>query len=741
VSGIDLAFNMLGPQGALPMSKLMSALTIGNGSRGRRRGKSARRAWCPDAVLSLEDRRLMTVVLYPLYGPEPMTQHGGAELSSVPVFLIFRGSQWTAANEQPYVDATNKLFSSGYLNVLKQYGSDGLAHLAGPIWTNSNAVSDATDGLVQGTIDSAVFGSGAVLPEPNSLPNKPVYVVVTQMAKNSDNPKDTAYNSVYTHHSGFLGLSTQDVPFIWDGCNLASPSGFPSVDAYTKLLSHEMAEIMSDYNNGGYEFAGDQIGDNDGNNYSYRMSNGVLVQPVWSMNDQGWAVYDNNPWTVALDTSNAALFVRGDNAGVSNDTLVVNQDGNNNVTLTFNGQNVNYAINNLRYGFGYTTINVDLKGGTNSFQVQSLNAKSNLLLQNSSPSGSDAVTFGNGTLGNGIRGRVSIADSDADIVVDDSKDTVGRSYKVDGTSLSSSTSGLITFAIGYSGRTGTARSVRINEGTGYDTTEVVNTNAATSVTIDTGAGGNNTYVDATSGPLLITTIKGTDTVTVGSNGNLSAIAGLVTVSNGSGQTDLRVNDGTDTQANQSFGITGNAVTYQGRAVVNYSLIGPGAGSKLTLTEGNAKTIVSVDGTAKNVQTWVDIGSGTNTVNINATSSDFYVLGGNHSQDYVNVGNGSLASIGGLVNVTNSSGTSNVTIDDHADRTARRFVIQSDKVSAQGLPTVNLQGNISMVRVIDGGVPSTFEVDGLPAGQVTLYMNKTDNVTGPAFNKVSRSNKF
>src|SRR4051794_22191867 len=54
-------------------------------------------------------------------------------------------------------------------------------------------------------------------------------------------------------------------------------------DRYSDILSHELAEIKTDYNGGGVEVSPgasdeNQIGDGEGVGYGYRLNSGILVQ-------------------------------------------------------------------------------------------------------------------------------------------------------------------------------------------------------------------------------------------------------------------------------------------------------------------------------------------------------------------------------------------------------------------------------------------------------------------------------
>src|SRR5207248_8875365 len=100
------------------------------------------------------------------------------------------------------------------------------------------------------------------------------------------------------------------MPEIWVSTNTNS-NGTINTDQFSTYLSHEVAEIMSDLGDGGYKVnpgaswpgggSGNQIGDYEGNAYSWRQANGTVVQPYWSKNNNAWLVPDGKSQTLSLN--------------------------------------------------------------------------------------------------------------------------------------------------------------------------------------------------------------------------------------------------------------------------------------------------------------------------------------------------------------------------------------------------------------------------------------------------------
>ncbi len=255
------------------------------------------------------------------------------------------------------------------------------------------------------------------------------------------------------------------------------------------------------------------------------------------------------------------------------------------------------------------------------------------------------------------------------------------------------------------------------------------------------------------------TTPSNDTVTVGSNGSLANIGGTVNVSNSSGQTRLDVEDNGDTSA-RSVGVTANAVTFSNLGQVNYSgatTASSGAIVGVTSLEvdgGQGGDTYNVNSTAANTPltlvTAAPGGSSVNTVYIKGSQSAVTV--NSSGNDNVVVGNaGSLAGIGGPVNVSNTSGQDKLTIDDSNDNYARSIDISSNAVKFAATasdpavtinysPAVTLNNGqmlgVSQLTLWDAAGANQIEVDSVGANTpTTIEGDYFDTLTGAAANQV------
>jgi hypothetical protein len=171
-------------------------------------------------------------------------------------------------------------------------------------------------------------------------------------------------------------------------------------------------------------------------------------------------------------------------------------------------------------------------------------------------------------------------------------------------------------------------------------------------------------------------------------------------------------------------------------------------SSLTLDE-SAASYLDVESTNVDVPASVHGGLTSSTVQLDGTGGAFSFVGASPS-DHVIIGNGSLSSIAGPVNISNNSPTgTSVTVDDHNDLATRQFVINSSSISGSGLPTINYSGVVKSLYIEDGIPPlsspaNTLEFDSLPTGltatTATALVNSRDSITGAAKNSVRRINR-
>jgi hypothetical protein len=294
------------------------------------------------------------------------------------------------------------------------------------------------------------------------------------------------------------------------------------------------------------------------------------------------------------------------------------------------------------------------------------------------------------------------------------------------------------------------------------------TNAATikAINVNTGGGTNQVNVAAVPVGVTLNVNSGSlgqqasnDTVTIGSGGSLAGIAGTVNVANASGKTQLIVEDTNDTSG-RSVQVTNNAVKFAGLAQVNYTGASPNASgvmlgvTSLVVDGGSGNNTFTVSSTAVNTPLTLNTGPfasrGTNNVYINGSSSAVSVE--SYGNDFVSVGNaGSLAGIGGPVNVSNGSGQDTLVIDDSNDSRGRSIDISSNAVKfaaagSEPAVTINYTPNqknsngqmvgIKQLTIWDAKAANQVQVDSVGANTDTIIEADTrDTLTGAAAGKV------
>jgi hypothetical protein len=230
-----------------------------------------------------------------------------------------------------------------------------------------------------------------------------------------------------------------------------------------------------------------------------------------------------------------------------------------------------------------------------------------------------------------------------------------------------------------------------------------------------------------SGGSVAISCTGSDSVSIGNSGSLANVGGTISVS---GAKSLLIDDASDTSAN-GFTLTNNAyndyyVTF-GNTYIFYDTLG-----SLTLSGGPGGNTFEVDGTAAPVT--LNTGGGTNSVYLGGASAAVNIVDqATQGIDAVKIGtNGTLSSIAGAVNISQTSGSQAaiaLTIEDQDDMSSRTFDITSNKVSVSGLPmTINFQGvNLSSMTFDDSWFyDNTFDFESKPTGinTVTVYTKRT-----------------
>jgi hypothetical protein len=420
----------------------------------------------------LEDRTVPTIIYKPVFGIETQSQGNGETGIQPQIYLTFWGQYWqgaVGASQVPLIqNAASQIISSQFPSLLSQYGADvrnmTIAKTAFYIKNNSDPTGfdpkDDVGDVVSTLIDNGTFPESDADPltdqdDGQGNDHSRIYVVVTPPNCFSNKGITlTGENAVTSDTDLDFGtippsIDSDDIGQCWvsSGSNGGAPGTGTvptgptgALDQFSLNFSHELAELMSDWDQEGFEVntpsgapnnptgaSTAQIGDLAGVSYSFRLSNGVDVQALWSKQDffpgfdsagQGaWAVYDGTNqkfflkghWNLNF-TGTYDLTIQGDQNANPDDVITVGtvasgpQKGG--LQVTENGETVSFDPGQItgvtiNAGTGNNTVTINpLPAGIDKFTMDSVGGTINLLAPNT-PNVWDITGPGSGTL-NGI---------------------------------------------------------------------------------------------------------------------------------------------------------------------------------------------------------------------------------------------------------------------------------------------------------------------------------------------------
>ena len=673
------------------------------------RTKQARRF----TIEGLENRDLLTILFTPQHGAETANYGGGNLLGGVspgvPVYTIFWGSYWgTSAGQTLKSEVENSInpifYNSGFLDGLHQYGISYRAFVPSSGFVEVNNDSDPPNGFTYSDIQNVIGNS---IDEGMPESNEGLYAVFTPPGISSSDPQDGAY------HTSFDNLS-----YAWIG-----DVNSQGLNDYTRMMSHEFEEAMTDPNgdgwqvlprNGGAGGGWNEICDNEAQNYT-ALINGYQVQPHWSQSNGAYAINDGNSQIVTDDNGN--LIVDGDQLGTNyNDTVYVDLNSSFGVLITLNGQQFSFPIGEINH------VTVNTGGGHNTVEVHNTSSIAPVTINGG---GDDTVSIGNWYEGvQGIDGTVDVENvaSYTDLTLDDTNNNFSScSVMLNQFGVY----GLAPVAITYNQNSLSA--LRILTGSAGDSFLVSNTpedsdGELTVIENDSGFGSNYFNVHCTTGPLYLDGGASFQSVTVGT-GLTDAIFGLVAVynSSASGHSSLAIDDHLDPTA-QTANLYPGELTGLGTLApidwvpsasisggVTYLAIEGGSGGNTYYVHDNDNIY---DGT------YLVAGSGHNIVNVDATAGPLNINGG-AGVNTVDVGAGHLPNIKATVTVDNSSpiGSTHLYIDDSLDTTGQTANLSNGELTGLGaaapifwIPTATDGGGVVDLAVWGGEGGNIFNVN-------------------------------
>jgi hypothetical protein len=431
--------------------------------------------------------------------------------------------------------------------------------------------------------------------------------------------------------------------------------------------------------------------------------------------------------------------------GLAPTSISYHQSPNSPTSVAISGGNGNdtYTITNtLVNGPGFEEGSMTLNTGT-GFNLVSVQATSGALSIQGHGGGSNVIISSTAGQLNTIQGNVAVSDTapKTDLFVDDRNDSTSRTVSLTNTTLTGLSPGQISY------QPGGLNSLTVDTGTGAPDTITVNVDPfnktplrLTTLNMDTITGTEQLSVLGLAGNLNVAGNDPTNAV-VGSNpsgtgGTLANINGLVEFLP-EFSTKLTVDDSGDTTP-RTVNLTplGGTVLVTGLApgaTIQYG--GSGINDTLTLNGGSGGNTFNIGETGFTyVSTTINGGKGGDTFNVTRTQTPLTIntsTGSNHvivqavsdsielgsavlnvvghgGGDTVTVGSlapalgGTQAKIFAPVNVSNTTNSTTLIVDDSGDTTARTVTIGPNSVQFAGIGApINFFSGVKSVEVLGG----------------------------------------
>lgn len=645
----------------------------------------------------LENRTMFNVVIHPVFGTEPQTQDNGTRLSDPPVYLIFWGSYWGGTGSPRAVAVENaaaNVMNSAYPNTYSQYGVSTHPHLAMSVYDSSNPSNGFTpsdlDNVIQNQIDNGP------LPEYDDTPTSGMYVVVTPPGISSNAAGAGGYNTEGSDYDFPFDFDNH-IPEIWVS------SSASSVDRFSLIFSHELAESSTDSGGNGIEFSpgaswtgggeGNQIGDFEPNAYSFREPDGVLVQPLWSRADHAITVdngtsqqFDLFPiWSGTSFTGQYNLVVNGDQHANHADFVSVGETASGGVSVTLNADTTFFDPGRIAH------VQINSGDGADNIFVQQTVVSTNIV-----SAGLATVHVGGGANMQGITAPLNIENpaSFTNVILNDGADTAARTA--------------FMFTRGANPVDSQGNSDPWGEVSGLSPAPVsFEYDDISGITVDTNGGGGTFTVQDTVKPTNIVG-NAVTTINVGNSGGVQGITGTLNIENPPTFNTINIDDSGDNTA---------------RTVTLATL-----GTNSADSEGDSDSWGQITGLAPAAINYeyrdtssltVKTGSGGDTINVNATVVRTSIVGhsaGGGPDDTINVGNGTVQNIVGALSLENPTGFDVIKVNDNSDGVARTVTL-----STLGTNSGDSQGNNDPWGQIVGLAPASisYEYDDARSLGVTL----------------------
>jgi hypothetical protein len=280
------------------------------------------------------------------------------------------------------------------------------------------------------------------------------------------------------------------------------------------------------------------------------------------------------------------------------------------------------------------------------------------------------------------------------------------SYSDTYTLTSSTVTRTYSAVISYSG----LEDVECHGGSSNDTYDVNSSATNTRLYLDLGAGNNSVYVGS---------------------GDLTAVAGAVEVSGGSGTNALVLQDAS-APSGGTYDVTSDGVTRQSFGGLSY-----GGVKSLTLNAESGNDTINVGSTAAGSSTVINAGAGNDTINVGSTAAgSSTVINAGAGNDTVNVGTAvsSLDALQGALTLSGQAGSDVLNFDDQAAAAGHNYTFTSTTLTRNGAAAITFD-TFETVNLIATSHNDTLTLQSLPKAVMDMELGVCDpngynNVYGP-----------
>jgi hypothetical protein len=583
---------------------------------------------------SLEERTVPTILFQPGIA-ETAYNLGGPVINNVHPDLVFWGRGWNTGSgpemRANIINAVESMVASPYVSRLSEYRSSigAGSQVAWVTDTDSSPGASFSPAEPGALLDLGFLDTHIANPFYQADTNR-LYIVIPQPGSvlNHD------LGPMGGYHAGalyFPPLFFFPTPYVF-----ATVSNDGILDHVTTYLSSMLVGSISDPTllavqvSPGSAFH-NEITDNAAQNYTYRFDGVNLVQSWFSQADDAFIVPTNQVQNFYV--TDGALTVFGDQLANKDDSISIDTSSSGGVQVTLNGETAQFEPGAIR------SVRINTGDGNNTVNISS--TPTGIPITVNLGNGTDTVNVGDGFNRLIQQGLVTIngQNGHATLNVNDQGTQTSETYTI-WRNLVGRTSGGLALIYYYH-----IQNLNVNAGAATETINVQSTSADTTTAINLG--------------------NGTDTVNVGDGFDTLNQQGVMTINGQNGTAYLNVTDQA-TRDSETYTITNNMVSRtsvglnpiffpHGLAPIYYYHI-----QYVNVYAGAATETINVQSTSAGTATAINLGNGTDTVNVGDGFNRLVELG--------------------AVTINGRNGTATLNVNDQGSQTWETYTITNNMVS-------------------------------------------------------------